>query len=317
MTTTLDSLIKKGTIKVGTDESFEVEYVSTGLPRLDDMLGGGFIRGKYYLTVGEWSSGKSFLALRAIVDAQSKGLTTALVDTEASYDPRWAARVGVDNSKLLIARCNEGEDVIDIVQKLLEAEVDVVVVDSLMGMIPSAEIERDAHEEGRQEHPKLVSKAVRTWLRCNTRSVLLLVNHIRTMEVIPGGEAQSYFAAGILRVKRAGLIKEGMGDKEKVYGFNMRVILRKSKQSKPWTRMSIPFMYSGLLDELGADVDYGIDAGVITRKGPWYEYGGEKWLGRGKVVEFFKDAERHAELLEKLRDVGPLAEPDDDEDEDE
>lgn len=305
----LEKLVKQGLVRKGNDPNFNLDHISTGLPQLDSMLGGGLVRGRYVLAVGEYSSGKSFLTLRILKEAQAQGLIAAIVDTEHSFDRAWVERVGLDPDELLIAQTNDGEDVIDVVTQLLKSEVDVVVVDSLSGMIPRAEIEADASTEFRQLFPRLVSKAVRAWTAANTKTALILVNQIRAMENIPGGDAQGFFASAILRVKRAGWITDG---RDETKGFNIKIVLKKSKQSTPWTKMTIPFHYDGLLDELGADIDFAIDSGIIRQGGAWYTYGEEKFFGKTKLTDFFKDESRHQELLTKLKGARLLQDDEDD-----
>jgi recombination protein RecA len=304
MSAEAEKMLKAGTLRMGNDPSFNLTKISTGLPRLDAMLGGGMIRGRYVELVGEFSSGKSFLCLRAIKAAQDAGLTVALIDTESTYDEAWCKRIGIDTEKLIVSSQKIGEDVIDTVALLLRERIDLIVVDSLMGMVPTIEMEEDAHTEQRQLHPKLISKAIRKWHTSNTHSALMLVNHIRDMENVPGGYLQGYYASAILRVKRSALIKKGVGMQEVVSGFTMRIILRKSKQSKAWTRMEIPFMYEGLLDEIGGDVDFAIDSGIIRRSGAYYNYGDIRFHGREAVTDYFRDnKDEHRVLLSLLKSV--------------
>ncbi|HIQ28959.1 MAG TPA: recombinase RecA [Candidatus Caldiarchaeum subterraneum] len=49
------------------------ERVSTGVPRLDTMLGGGFIRGRTYLVTGETGVGKTILSLQFILNGLQLG----------------------------------------------------------------------------------------------------------------------------------------------------------------------------------------------------------------------------------------------------
>lgn len=294
-----EKLLKSGKLKRGNDTGFNLQAISTGLATLDTMLGGGLIRSRYYQFVGEPSSGKSFLAMRMAKDAIEKGLTVAVIDTEHSYDQAWIIRQGIDPEKLLVSQSNIGTDVIDIVVTLLENEVDLVIVDSLMGMIPNLELEEDAAKDHRQLHPKLISLAVRKWMAANTNSVLVLVNHIRDMEHIPGGTTLTYFSHGILRVKRAGWIMDGL----KTVGYNMRITLKKSKQSVPWTKLEIPFTYQGLLDELGADADLIMEKlpDLVEVKSAWIKYGEKQFHGRSKFVEFLNaNPEVHADLMEQV-----------------
>lgn len=52
-------------------ESFE--RVSTGIPKLDQMLGGGLLKGRTYLVTGETGVGKTILSLQFLLDGLKKG----------------------------------------------------------------------------------------------------------------------------------------------------------------------------------------------------------------------------------------------------
>jgi recombination protein RecA len=291
----VDDLIKKGLLRKGSDPDFHLlmQPVSTGLPRLDAMLGGGLLRSRIVEFVGPYSGGKSFIGFRCAMAAQKAGLQVAWIDTEHSWDPDWATRIGVDVETLQVAVSSNGEETIDIVTALLDAKFDVVVVDSLTGMIPNPEIEASAETQFMQLFPRLISKAIRKWMAANKNSCLILINQVRAMGVIPGGDAQAFAASAILDVKRAGWITEG----DETTGYYVRLVLRKSKQSRPWTEMSIPFMYNGFLDEIGADIDFAVDTAIIGHKGAFYYWGEMNFKGRHKVVQYFKE---HKDEYEKL-----------------
>jgi len=49
------------------------DRISTGIPRLDSMLGGGFIRGRTYLVTGETGVGKTILSLQFLLNGLVSG----------------------------------------------------------------------------------------------------------------------------------------------------------------------------------------------------------------------------------------------------
>ncbi len=54
-------------------KSDEDIYVSTGIEGLDEILGGGFIRGKTYLIAGETGAGKTIFSLQFLIHGALKG----------------------------------------------------------------------------------------------------------------------------------------------------------------------------------------------------------------------------------------------------
>jgi len=55
------------------------DRISTGIPRLDIMMGGGFIKGRTYLATGETGVGKTILALQFLLSGLLKGETCVYV----------------------------------------------------------------------------------------------------------------------------------------------------------------------------------------------------------------------------------------------
>ncbi|MEM3897096.1 MAG: ATPase domain-containing protein [Nitrososphaerota archaeon] len=58
-------------MKAGLMEPFE--RVSTGIPKLDQMLGGGLLKGKTYLVTGETGVGKTILSLQFLLEGLRNG----------------------------------------------------------------------------------------------------------------------------------------------------------------------------------------------------------------------------------------------------
>ena len=76
----------------------------TGLPDLDEALGGGLRRGHLSEIVGRRSSGRTTVAGALFAAATARGEIVALIDTHDRFDPVSAAGCGVDLSRLLWIR---------------------------------------------------------------------------------------------------------------------------------------------------------------------------------------------------------------------
>jgi recA bacterial DNA recombination protein len=77
---------------------------STGLPTLDQRLGGGWPRGETSEIAGAPSSGRTTVLVTTLAAATSRGEIVALVDALDRFDPPSASRAGVDLARLLWAR---------------------------------------------------------------------------------------------------------------------------------------------------------------------------------------------------------------------
>ncbi len=62
------------------------ERVSSGIPKLDQMLGGGFIKGRTYLITGETGVGKTILSLQFLLDGLRNGEQCIYVSLDERID---------------------------------------------------------------------------------------------------------------------------------------------------------------------------------------------------------------------------------------
>src|SRR3954454_24880772 len=70
--------------------------IATGFTALDAALGvGGFPRGRIVELFGPPSSGKTTLILQTVAQLQKQGSTAGWIDAEHSFDPAYAASLGV------------------------------------------------------------------------------------------------------------------------------------------------------------------------------------------------------------------------------
>ena len=175
------------------NDQVEIERIPSGSIGLDRILGGGYPRGRMIEFYGDFSSGKSLMAYLAIKEAQKRGLTTALVDAENSYTQDWAINLGIDPERLyVISAQNEngaprsGESLLEDVSKLIEAEIDLIVVDSVSALTPQIALDK-ALDEGAAmaEHARMLSKClqkVNAYLGAHNKTSLIFINQQRCLD---------------------------------------------------------------------------------------------------------------------------------------
>ena len=120
---TLDKLDKaygKGTVMKMSDKAVvDVDAISSGSLGLDIALGvGGYPRGRVIEIYGPESSGKTTLTLHAIAEAQKSGGIAAFIDAEHAFDRFYAEKLGVDLDNLIISQPDNGEQALEIADKL-------------------------------------------------------------------------------------------------------------------------------------------------------------------------------------------------------
>ena len=321
----LDEIVKaikaelKLEIDFGNNELYSNKRISTGLPALDNILGGGVVRRGITVLYGGESSGKSWLTLRLIASAQAQGLTCALVDTEYSYDRDWAALNGVDTEKLLIAQTSLGEKALNFVLGLVRQEVDLVVYDSIAQTLPEDEADTDMAKQFMGLQPRLMNKFFRKVPDANINSAIVMINQTRVAigkpspfpgyepVSLPGGKGQ-YFVPKILAEIKRGPFLYNKGESKKTkqapIGFTVKVETPKNKTSIPLQFCEIPAYFTGDIDIEAELFSVGISIGVIIQNGAFYTYSGVKIKGRNNFIEMLReDEDFYGRLTEEIDKV--------------
>lgn len=175
------------------NDQVEIERIPSGSIGLDRILGGGYPKGRMVEFYGDFSSGKSLMAYLAIKEAQKRGLTTALVDAENSYTQDWVMNLGIDPEKLyVISSQNDkgepksGESLLEDVSKLIEAEIDLIVVDSVSALTPQVQLDKGLDEGSAiAEQARMLSKClqkVNAQLGAHNKTALIFINQMRCLD---------------------------------------------------------------------------------------------------------------------------------------
>ena len=231
----IEDLLKstKLNIRRGSDDSFLYGRIPFGIPALDKLTGGGIPKKRMTILYGPTNVGKSYLASQIIVNAQKEGGTAAWIDTELSWDSDWYRKCGVDVDNTLVSQPVNGEEAMDMVRELMQMGIDVIVLDSIAGLVPTAVAEEEFSYNPMAWQARFVNSALPKLLpNLKKGSALVAINQVRSsigpvaLDNMPGGLAQSFFAHFLLQVRRKGWIEDK--DKAKV-GFDMEIRLRKTK----------------------------------------------------------------------------------------
>ena len=287
----------------GNNKTFDYDKIPFGIPALDSLTGGGIPKKRLTLLYGPTNVGKSYLASQIARNAQDQGGTAGWIDTELSWDADWVDRCGLDTAKILVAQPTNGEEALDIVREMLIAGVDVVVLDSIAGLVPTTVAEEEFSYNPMAWQARFINYSYPKLLpHLRHGSALVAINQVRSslgpvaIDNMPGGLAQTFFAHFLLQVRRNGWIEE---NKQRV-GFDMEVRLRKTKVGgENWSNAVVPFRVSGGIDVLESFIREGLDRGLITRAGAWYNYKEHKSMGLNGLKQFFMDNPEKIEELQK------------------
>jgi len=282
-----------------------VSTVSTGSISLDLALGnGGWALGRIYEISGPNSSGKSTLAVHAIIEAQKRGMKCCYIDAEHAVDPGLYKSYGVDTDKLDLIQGYDGESNLDILEKLTRSGAySVAVVDSVSALIPRAEADADIEKESIALLARLMSKATRRLVPIanETGTLVIFINQLRMKvggygnpETTSGGEALGFYTTGRVKVRgpeaKARIIKDDTTDEP--IGHKCDFEVAKNKLSIPFKKASMRLIYTKGYDQHWETLDLATSLGIVDKAGAWYKYD-NKNIAQGEInaVSYFKENE--------------------------
>ena len=299
----------KGSImRMGDNQTLDVETISTGSLSLDIALGiGGLPCGRIVEIFGPESSGKTTLTLQTIAEAQKMGKTCAFIDAEHALDPIYAAKLGVKVDDLLVSQPDTGEQALEICDMLVRSgAVDVVIIDSVAALTPKAEIEGEMGDTHVGLQARLMSQALRklTANIKNANCLVIFINQIRMKigvmfgnpETTTGGNALKFYASVRLDIRRTGAIKDG----DEIVGNETRVKVVKNKVSPPFKQAEFDILYGEGISREGEIIEMGVANKFVDKSGAWYAYNGQK-IGQGKdnAREWLRENPAIAQEIEK------------------
>ncbi|MEM6885439.1 MAG: recombinase RecA [Verrucomicrobiota bacterium] len=268
----------------------KIPVIPTGSVVIDRALGvGGFPRGRIVEIYGPESSGKTTLTLTVVAQAQKMGGTCAFIDVEHALDPRYARKLGVNMSELLVSQPDSGEEALTICETLVRSNaVDVVVVDSVAALVTKNELEGQMGDAVVGSQARLMSQAMRklTAHIARAKTICIFTNQIRekigvmfgSPETTPGGKALKFYASVRVDIRRIGAIKAANGE---VLGNRTRVKVVKNKVAPPFTQAEFDIMYNEGISKTGSLIDLAIEQGVVEKKGAWISFEGNH-VGQGR-----------------------------------
>ena len=305
----IDKQFGKGSVmRLGDDNRPPVQVIPTGSLALDVALGiGGLPRGRVIEVYGPESSGKTTVALHAVANAQKAGGNAAFIDAEHALDPVYARALGVDTDSLLVSQPDTGEQALEIADMLIRSGgIDIIVIDSVVVLVPKAEIEGEMGDSHVGLQARLMSQALRkiTGALSATGTTAIFINQLRekigvffgSPETTTGGKALKFYASVRIDVRRIETLKEAGSP----VGNRTRAKVVKNKMAPPFKQAEFDIVYGKGISREGSIIDMGVEAGIVRKSGSWFTYGDDQ-LGQGKenVRQFLVDNPELANEIEQ------------------
>jgi recombination protein RecA len=320
----LDPRIRK---RLSNGAGFKTEFQPTPSYGLNRALGGGLPYGRQILIWGSKSSAKSSLCLQMVGLAQKEGKLCAWIDAEMSYDEEWAKRLGVDTENLIVSQARTINEMVDVGTALINAGVDMVVVDSITSLLPAIYFEKDSDELKQLENTKQIGAESRdfsnAWKMINYANnkvkptLFVLISQSRnnisamyTQQQPTGGQATKFYSSTVIKLfssesdNQAIKGKIPVGDKliEEKIGRKVKWELQFSKTSPGFQNGEYDFYFRG--DNVGIDgvgdlVDTAEMAGIVSRTGAWYIVSEDKKIqGREAFINYVKENDDFRKSIE-------------------
>ena len=268
--------------------------------------------GRIIEVYGPESSGKTTLTLHIVAEVQKMGGEAAFIDAEHALDPIYAKKLGVDIERLIVSQPDNGEEALEITEKLIRSSaVDLVVVDSVAALVPKAEIEGNMGDSHMALQARLMSQALRkiAGQMNKTNTTVIFINQIRekvgvmygSPEVTPGGRALKFYSSVRIDIRKADKILES----GVMVGNKTKVKIVKNKVAAPFKEVMLTMRYGKGLDTEGDIINLAIDFGVVEKAGSWFSYNGERiGQGRDKVREYMEaNPDKKEEIEEKVKQM--------------
>lgn len=317
----IEKISGKGCLMEGVEVK-DVERVPLRMINVNRMLYGGIPKGRMIELAGPESSGKTSTSLMIAADYQSQDdRPVFFVDAEGTYDPRWAAKLGVDNSKgRFIKWAPENVTAEEVFEKILQVadtdEVGLIILDSIPALVPQNEDAKNMTQltMGGISHPLTVfSRKLQKILLKNDTVIFIGLNQVRDnmsqygpSTTTTGGHGWKHMCS--IRLETAGVNIDATGNyvpesSDKTAGVKINVNVKKNKTAPKNRKLG----YYVLNFETGFNqvvdvVDAGLTFGVVEQRGSSFSYTdtetGEvvSGLGRAKFMEKLTP-----ELLEKIK----------------
>lgn len=284
-----------------------VDVISTGSIGVDYALGvGGIPRGRIIEIFGPESSGKTTLAIHAMVEAQKKGGMCAIIDAEHAFDSAYAQQLGLNLDALILSQPDHGEQALEIAERLVNSgALDVIVIDSVAALVPKSELEGDMGDSKMGLQARLMSQALRklTAHINKANACCIFINQLRDKigvvygnpETTTGGNALKFYSSVRIDIRRVTVIKST----DATVGTRTRVKIVKNKVAPPFKQVEFDMIFGEGISKVGEIVDWGVEIGLIEKSGSWFSYNGNKLgQGRDKVKEILIDNPSLADELE-------------------
>lgn len=300
-------------VKIGSEISRE--RIPTASYNLNQLLGGGFMKGKQHTLWGGEQSAKTGFMMQTVGLAQKAGENVAWIDAEHSFDPEWAARLGCDPDRILVSEVSTIAQATDLQVRLIKKGFDLIVIDSTGSLMPKSYIDKsgDVKDFGDTGQMGAVAKDLGQMCKMvqgvNYSCAVVYISQARVdvgspamtkpLKPVGGKEVEHtdslrlrFFSSKAEANAIMGSTQRGMNVIQEKHGIPVTWKVDKNKLNGKYSSGNFDFYIGGDyvgLDFAGELLDAAVLFGIAEKGGAWYTVEGERKQGRPAAVRYLRE----------------------------
>lgn len=317
----LEDIVKAITSAFGKGSAFKMTelpetgvtgWTSTGCSAINKLIGrDGIPDGRVTTIIGPPSSSKTTLLTHIMAEHQKRGGIPFYWNTECSYEPTRAERMGLDLERVVISQpgtCEEAFEMLGVIAENSSGQHPILIGWDTFSATPLRSEVYGTGEAGKKrerdgiidpdvsmgghslgEHSRLTSQQLRKLQgrmeQKNITLVTVLQSKMKIGLVWGSGitylaEKPWYFYSNVqLECRQVGKVKSG----ETVVGIQVKITCRKNKVGPPFKECIIDCLFEDGLDSSGSLLERAVEIGMVqvTSKGRFAYTGSD-----GELVKF-------------------------------
>jgi len=280
------------------------EWIQTPALDLNRILSGSLFKGipsKCLLgIVGPEHTFKSSFMILCMVEAQKKGYTPVIIDTEGGINNVFCERWGLNLKDALYVYTPWVEEVISTLGQLHGTGVKYVIGVDSVGGLDRLKMLKDAEAGDPKMDQGLLQKSIRSMLKlllniCISQdSIGIACGHmygtpggtgkVPMPDQVGGGKAMRYFPRILINLKRQ-YMREGGLKTGQIIGTRLKASTLKNHMYPPFQEAIIDIDYEKGINPHAGLFKIAEQTGYVVKSGSWFDVAGEKVQGAEAAAE--------------------------------
>lgn len=258
--------------------------------------------------------------MKRYADNSYERFWVAIIDVEASYDHKWATKLGLKPYGAVFSKPGSAEEAIDVVDHLVRTgSVDMVVLDSIASLTPAKEIEESVEKWQQGLQARLVNKFCRkigatlndVGKEYGRTPTVIFINQVRekigvmfgSNETVPGGRGQGFVTSTEIKMWANDYERDKLTglDFETTRSVRINFKVEKNKTAPPKrTGSYVMSLEDGSIDDQKLLTDFAEGYGVFSKEGKVWEALGTEFKTKKSAVEFLMRPENVATIKQMM-----------------